>query len=63
MIQLEDPYADFEQDLERLTAWRDDIPLDMAQVVALEAELKQIGLLWKRKSIFWHRFHVIFLSF
>lgn len=42
LIELGDAYADFEQDIERLTTRRDDIARYMAQVFALEAKLEQI---------------------
>lgn len=40
LLELGDAHAYFEQNIERLTTQRDNIARDMAQTVALEAELE-----------------------
>lgn len=44
MPALEDAYADFEQDIEQLTAQRDNTTRNMAQVAALKAKLERVRL-------------------
>lgn len=42
LAELGDAYADFEQDIKHLTARRESIARDIAQVPALEVELEKV---------------------
>lgn len=42
LLELGDAHANFEQNIERLTIQRDNVPRDIVQAIALEAELEQI---------------------